>query len=213
MCLNLAKGGLEMKRTKGIGIMLAAAVMLTVLPACQWAREHPKTAAGAGIGAAGGAIIGGLASGSRKGMVIGGLLGALAGGLLGNYEDHKDRNAADTMRANNYDPQSGVQLQMQSVAADPQSISPGENVDLKMTYAVMAPRPRHEVGITETRTVTLNGQKVVDQTIQVYRVAGTYTSMQPVTLPADAPRGTYQMEETVTSGAQSSSMTGTFSVQ
>jgi hypothetical protein len=194
-------------------MVLAAAVMLTLLPACQWAQEHPKTATGAGVGAAGGAIVGGLASGSRKGMVIGGLLGALAGGLIGNYEDQRDRNASDTMQANSYDPQKGVQLQMKSVSADPQAVSAGGTVDLKMTYAVMAPQAEQEVEVTEARTVTLNGEKVVDRSIQVYRVSGTYTSTQPITLPADAPRGTYQMEETITSGARSSSMTGTFNVE
>src|SRR6185503_14770678 len=44
--------------------------------ASQTVRDHPQTAAGAGVGAAGGAVVGGLAGGT-KGAVIGGLLGAL----------------------------------------------------------------------------------------------------------------------------------------
>ncbi len=35
-----------MVRKAGMGAMLAAAAMLVVLPACQWAQEHPKTATG-----------------------------------------------------------------------------------------------------------------------------------------------------------------------
>jgi hypothetical protein len=196
-----------------MGLALAAALLLVALPACQYAREHPKTATGAGVGAAGGAIAGGLISGSRKGMVWGGVLGALAGGLLGAYADHKDKSATETMAAHNYSPDQGVQLTMESVTADPQSVSPGQSLELRMRYALMAPEPEQEMQVTETRTVTLNGHKVVDRTVEVYRAPGTYSSTQPVTLPPDAPSGTYQMTATVTVGNLSSSMTGTFTVQ
>jgi len=202
-----------MFRKAGVGAMLAAAVMLVVLPACHWAREHPKTATGAGVGAAGGAIAGGLISGKRKGMVWGGLIGALAGGLLGAYADHKDKAADETLADTNYDPQSGVQLMVKSVSAEPQSVSPGQKVDLKMTYAVLAPQSEQEVEVTETRLVTLDGEKMADPSVQRYRTSGTWSSTQPVTLPADAPSGTYQVEAKVTSGDLSSSMTTTFVVK
>ncbi len=202
-----------MCRKAGIGTMLAAAVMLVLLPACQWSREHPKTAGGAGIGAAGGAIAGGLISGKRKGMVWGGLLGALAGGLLGAYADHKDKTADEAMADSSYDPQVGVQLVMKSVSAEPKSIAPGQDVDLKMTYTVLAPQSDQEVDVTETRLVTLNGEKVADPSTQRYRTSGIWSSTQPVRLPGNAPSGTYQVEAKVTTDNLSSSMTTTFVVR
>ena len=55
-------------------------------------RDHPQTAAGAGVGAAGGAVVGGLAGGT-KGAVVGGLLGALAGGAIGNYIERREASS------------------------------------------------------------------------------------------------------------------------
>ncbi len=189
-----------MVREAGMGAMLAASAMLVVLPACQWAQEHPKTATGAGLGAAGGAIAGGLISGRRKGMVWGGLLGALAGGLLGAYADHKDRSAEATRADANYDPQSGVQLMMKKASVEPKTVSPGQEVDLKMTYVVLAPQSQQEVKLTERRVVQLNGETEIDHGSEVYRTSGTWSSTQPVTLPANAPSGTYEFKATVTSG-------------
>jgi hypothetical protein len=58
-------------------------------------RNHPQTAAGAGVGAAGGAVVGGLAGGT-KGAVVGGLLGGLAGGAIGNYIERRESSAPQT---------------------------------------------------------------------------------------------------------------------
>ena len=58
-------------------------------------RDHPQTAAGAGVGAAGGAVVGGLAGGT-KGAVVGGLLGALAGGAIGNYIERREASLPQT---------------------------------------------------------------------------------------------------------------------
>lgn len=201
-----------MPRRAGIGLMLAAALMLVVLPACQVTEEHPKAAVGAGVGAVGGALIGGLAGG-RRGMIYGALAGALTGVVVGAVLDHQDKTAAETNTTHNYKADQGVQLQIESATADPQTVSPGKDVALKMTYTVMAPDPQQQVNVTERRLVTLNGQMVVDRSTDVSRTPGTWTSALPVTLPDSAPKGTYQMEVTVSSGGQSNSMTTTFTVQ
>jgi outer membrane protein with glycine zipper len=57
--------------------------------ASQTVKDHPQTAVGAGVGAAGGAVVGGLAGGT-KGAVIGGLLGARAGGVVGNHVERQE---------------------------------------------------------------------------------------------------------------------------
>jgi uncharacterized protein YcfJ len=202
-----------MCRRAGLGLMLAAAVLLAVLPACQWTQEHPKLATGAAVGAAGGAIAGGLIGGTRKGVIWGGLLGALAGGAVGAYMDHQDNTAAETNAAHNYTADQGVQLQIVSVTADPQSVVPGKDVALKVKYAVMAPDPQQQITVTEKRVVNLNGEKMADHSTEVARTPGTWTSTLPITLPETAPKGTYQVEVTVTVGGQSTSMTTSFAVQ
>ena len=200
------------KRT-GIAPMLAASLMMVVLPACTFTQEHPGLATGAGIGAAGGAIAGGLITGGRRGMLWGALAGALVGGAIGAYKDSQDKTAAETNATHSYTPEKGVQLQMESVAAEPQSATPGQDVSLKATYAIMAPDPQQQIEIKETRTITLNGQNVANTEITVVRAPGTRTSTVPITLPDNAKAGTYELKIAVSTGEQSSSMTTTFTVQ
>ena len=202
-----------MTRKTGIAPMLAATLMLVIAPACTFTQEHPGLATGAGIGAAGGAIAGGLITGGRRGMIWGALAGALVGGAIGAYKDSQDKTAEQTNATHSYTPDKGVQVQMESVAAEPQSATPGQDVALKATYAIMAPDPQQQIEIKETRTITFNGQNVATTENTVLRAPGTRTSTVPITLPNSAKTGTYELTIAVSTGGQSSSMSATFTVQ
>jgi outer membrane lipoprotein SlyB len=73
-------------------VVVLALAMTLGLSGCETVRENPKTAIGAGAGAAGGAVVGGLIGRGTTGVVVGGLLGALAGGAIGQYLDRQDRS-------------------------------------------------------------------------------------------------------------------------
>jgi hypothetical protein len=178
---------------------------------CAFYERHKKAIIGAGIGAAAGAAVGGLAKG-RKGALVGGLVGALAGGAIGAYLDHKDKTAAQTNQAHNYDPNQGVRVELVAVTADPNTVAPGGKVHLQATYAVMAPNPQQEIAVTETRLVTLGGAKVADPTTTVNRLPGTYTSQVPITLPTDATKGRYDLAVTVAAAGKQSQLTSAFVV-
>jgi len=191
-------------------VTLLAAMMLTV-PACQYAREHPSTARGAGIGALGGAVIGGLTKGS-KGALYGAVIGGLAGGAVGAYLDHKDRSARETSRVYDYRPEQGMRLEIEAAKAAPTTLAAGEEVNLSVTYALMAPDETQQASVTETRTIVRGGEVIEELPTTVVRTPGTYTSTLPVTLPEDAAPGTYEVRIRVDVAGQSSERVASFTV-
>lgn len=199
-----------MSRTACKSVAVLCCVGLLV-QGCGWVEDHPKTAAGAGIGAVGGAILGGAARGKR-GAVVGGLVGALAGGLIGNYLDRKDKAAQETNQAYSYAPTQGTRLEIIAAAAEPATVAPGGKVSLQVTYALMAPQETAQVPVVETRTLTFNGAKVAELNSNVNRTPGTYTSQVPVDLRADAPKGQYELTVTVAAAGQTAQRSASFTV-
>jgi Glycine zipper len=212
-------------------------VLSTGLAGCQTAsrtgdvatetvREHPGTVVGTGVGAAGGAVVGGLAGGT-KGAIVGGLLGGLAGGVIGNYVDRRDDAAPSTSSipggapapppassqpspATSADSDAGVRMDRVHMA--PTVVSPGGTVNLGATYTVLGPANQW-VAVREMREVRYLGELVANPTAQVSRTNGTYTTSLPITLPATAGRGPYEVTTTVALGERRASQTVTFQVQ
>ena len=183
-------------------LAVALAFLSAVLSGCagvdQTVRERPKTAIGAGTGVLGGAVVGGLIGGKR-GAVIGGLLGGLAGGAIGHYLDEQEKDFAQTSRAYRYSPREGVRLEIETVRANPGALSPGETVNINLTYAVLAPSADEQVPVKETREILVNGTLVGKTSIDISREGGTWKSTVPVTLPATATPGNYRVVASVES--------------
>ncbi|RJP64684.1 MAG: hypothetical protein C4532_18750 [Candidatus Abyssobacteria bacterium SURF_17] len=184
---------------KVLSIFLCFAVILAV-PACSSIpEEHKGAAVGAGVGAGAGAIAGGLIGDDIEGAVIGGLVGALVGGVIGHYAYDQRRTGEQTADYYDYDPARGAVLTIEDASAVPQTLRPGETVDLKMTYAVLNPVANTRTEITEMREITYNGQLVGRPEVRVTRTDGTYTSSVPLRLPSNAGRGLYIVRTTVRS--------------
>jgi hypothetical protein len=180
------------------------AVLAAALPGCATTEStlggHQGAAIGAGAGAVGGAVIGGLVGG-KKGAVAGGLLGALAGGLIGNYHDEKEKTLAETRRAHaEYSPAKGTRLRIEKVTAGPASVRPGGTVNIDVTYAVLTPAEGTLVPVREIREILFGGSKVGEVTLTIEREGGTWRSVVPVTLPADARPGNYRVLASVEYG-------------
>ncbi len=196
-----------------------AAVLVLVLvftmgfSGCATIEEHPKTAIGTGVGAAGGALLGGLIGRNTTGVVVGGLLGALAGGAIGYYMDRQDRTPAQAQAATGYQPSQGTLVRVEGVQFEPSTVSPGGIVNLGATYTVLTPDSNQTVTVNETREVRHDGVLVANPTTAFTRTNGTFTSALPITLPANALRGTYEVTTTVTVGDRSSRGFGTFVVR
>jgi hypothetical protein len=155
-------------------------------------KDNPKTAAGAGVGGAGGAIIGGLASGGT-GAVIGGLAGVLAGGAVGNLLDRQERTRAATAETMAYTSEKGNLVRIEEVSLNPQSIRPGETVNVNVQYAIVTPNGRDPVRIREMRQIYYEGDLVGNPVVEIERLDGTYWSTLPIKLPASAAPGRYDV--------------------
>jgi outer membrane lipoprotein SlyB len=177
-------------------LCIALAFLSALFPGCagmeQAARENPKTAIGAGTGVLGGAVVGGLIGGKR-GALIGGLLGGLAGGAVGHYLDQQEKDRAQTSREHNYSPAQGTRLSIETVQANPETLSPGETVNINLTYAVLTPDADTQVLVRETREILLNDGQVGKTSIDISREGGTWKSTVPITLPATAAPGNYRV--------------------
>lgn len=175
-------------------------------------EERPGATVGAGVGAAVGAIAGSQIGDSTTSTVIGGLLGALAGAAIGHYAYDKNRERDETAEAIGYDPSQGIVLDVQNVTATPETVSPGETVNLRATYAVVAPDPNQTVQVREVRKIYHNGQLVGSPEVTVARTGGTYTATVPLTLPSTAAQGVYTVETVVESGTVQDTGQSTFTV-
>ena len=175
-------------------------------------EEHKGAATGAGIGAATGAIAGALIGGDTEGAVLGALAGALVGGAIGHYAYDKKKSREETQQTYNYKPAYGTVLTIEEVSSVPQTVSPGQTVELRMTYAILNPSPDMQTSIKESRTITYNGNLVGNPEIQVTRSDGTYTSTIPLHLPANAEKGTYVVRNEIQSSNAKDTREFTFTV-
>ena len=155
-------------------------------------KANPKTAAGAGAGAAGGATVGGQAE-ATQGAVSGGLAGVLTGGVIGNVLDRQERTRAATAETLAYSGEKGDIVRIEEVSLNPQSIRPGEIVDLNVRYAILTQGDTEAVRVREIRHIYYQGDLVGNPVVQVARPNGTYRSTLPITLPPSATPGRYEV--------------------
>ncbi len=181
---------------KFLCLCVTLAFLSALFPGCagteQTVRDNPKATIGAGTGVLGGAVVGGLIGGKR-GALIGGLLGGLAGGAVGHYLDEQEKDRAQTSKAYDYSPSQGIRLKIESVQANPETLSPGETVNINLTYAVLTPTADEQVLVRETREILRNDSQVGKTSIDISREGGTWKSTVPITLPAAAAAGHYRV--------------------
>ncbi len=185
--------------SKRLGILVLCFLLVSQgLTGCAGMTEQEKdTATGAGIGAVVGGVLGGVIGKNNPaaGIAIGAAAGALVGGLIGwkvgEYRMEKVKDAGQSAGAQNYKPEQGVVARIETTAAAPHQLKPGDQVILQTQYTVLSPPDKGDVKVKEVRTILFNNQELgrleKDSTLS----AGTYSSQYPLTLPADAAEGTY----------------------
>jgi hypothetical protein len=167
---------------------------VTLLDGCETLertiKNNPTTTAGAGANGAGGAVVGGPAGGGT-GTVVGGLTGVLAGGGVGGILDRQERTRAATAETMAYSVEKGDLVRIEEVSLNPQSIRPGETVNVNVLYAIITPSGRDPVRVREIRRIYYQGDLVGNPVVDVERLDGTYWSTLPIKLPASAAPGLY----------------------
>jgi hypothetical protein len=190
-------------------LILIAAGPLGCVAIEEQIKAHPQTAIGVGVGAAVGLLTGGLIFRSAAGTLLGGLVGALAGGAIGHVLEARSHDRDATVQRYGYSSSQGTLVRIEGVEVHPTRFRGGETAHLNLRFAVLTPNPQQLVLVSERRQIFFNDQPVGDWTMQVQREAGTWTSSQPVTLPATAQSGSYRVVMSVEAeGTEASQQTG-----
>jgi hypothetical protein len=170
-------------------------------------------ATGAALGAIIGAATGSPATGAWIGAAAGGLVGAVGGALYAEHRNSEIRSAQATAQAYNYSPAQGNVVAIDSVDASPAYVSPGQQVNLGMTYSILTPTDA-PVSVTLVREVRYGGS-MLGQPYQtsVSNYNGTYTDSVAYALPNNAAAGSYTVVSRVLSSYGSSQREAYFTVQ
>ena len=98
----------------------------------------------------------------------------------------------DAASAALYTPDQGVVTTIESVSATPKELRPGEPLNLRMEYTVLAPPQMSDVKIREVRSIFFNNQHLVDLAPKELTLRqGTNEIHDTLTLPANAAAGSY----------------------
>jgi hypothetical protein len=129
--------------------------------------------------------------------VIGGFLGAFASDAIGEYADEKKRSKEETSKKYRHKQSGGILMKIENASVFPQKVNAGEQVDLKMTYAILGAAARKDFTVVETREIRYKGELFGKFKAYITRGDGTYASSIPLTLPAGAQKGRYRVILTV----------------
>jgi hypothetical protein len=156
-------------------------------------------ATGAAIGAIIGAATGAPATGAWVGAAAGGVLGGVGGYLYAEHRNSEIRSSQAAAQAYNYQPSQGNMVRIDSADANPATVSPGQQVNMAMTYTILSPS-NTPVSVTLVREVRYGGN-LLGQPYQttVSNANGTFSDNVAYSLPSNAAPGSYTVTSRVTS--------------
>ncbi len=170
-------------------------------------------AAGAALGSIIGAATGSPATGAWVGAATGAIAGGLGGALYAQHMNQQMRNREMAAQQYNYTPSRGVLVDISQASAAPNTVRPGQPVNMSMTYTVLNP-DNTPTRVTLYREVRLNGQTVGQpNTTQVMNQNGTFQDRVDFTVPPVAGPGLYTVSNRVLTDYGSAERTSSFTVQ
>jgi plastocyanin len=107
------------------------------------------------------------------------------------------KGAPEAYAAYRYRPEQGIVLKVGPGAVEPSMLRPGAEVNLRVTYTVLAPRDAKPIRVKELRTVRYGNQDLRRLEKDVAVSSGTYASEHRLSIPADAAEGTYSVTTVV----------------
>ncbi len=152
---------------------------------------------GAGIGL-GGALLAG--KDPLAGAAIGAVAGALAGYLVGRRQDKLFASRDQAIEAIGYEPSQGYVMRVEEVRFDPPNLEPGGSSEMYVKYIVVGPQPKEKI-VVHTYTGIRYDEVYIGgggpKKFTVPRGGGIVESTITVTLPKDAPGGSYMVQAQV----------------
>ena len=133
-------------------------------------------------------------SGGKQKALSGGLHGSLKDGTLGDYSYRKEKGFEETRQIHSEDPAAtGVRVRIESIRATPEIADPGDTIDIRIKYAVLAPREDMTVLVHETREIMFEGNLVGETAVDIEREGGVWRSTVPIILPRNVVPGIYRV--------------------
>jgi hypothetical protein len=168
----------------------------------QWVQEHPRSRKATIMGALGGALGGALVAARTGrsiigGAVVGAVVGGLAGFLIGRNQDKIFAGRDEAVRQANYDPSQGYVMRIDSISFEPANAKPGESATLSVRYLVIGPDPHEKITVNCFRGIKYQDNYVMGDGPSAFVVphgGGIVTTSSKITIPKDAPAGTYAVE-------------------
>lgn len=169
-----------------------ALVMVLAVSMAGCATVEQSTIAGVLLGAGLGGVIGHQSGNAVEGAIIGAIVGGVAGYLVGNARTERVANAQETNQANGYRAVEGLQVKIDNASVSPSIATPGADVNLNATLAVMAPSANQQVDVRQ-RVAIYRGEDLVGNIVEdnFQMKPGTTRISRRITLQKDFPRGSY----------------------
>ncbi len=197
---------------------LACGVLCSVMIAsCSTSSESTNQILGGLGGAALGAGIGALATGGDTTAV---LAGAAAGAVAGwaavklvQYHSEQTRSAKEEAQALGYRPSDGTVVKIREASVSPSRARPGDNLNLSMNYAVLAPQGTSSVPVSEIWTLEKDGQQLASvPPKEESRAPGGWSTQAGIDVPRNASKGTYVVKNRVEAGDSYDERVATFTI-
>jgi hypothetical protein len=168
----------------------------------QWVQEHPRSRKATIMGALGGALGGALVAARTGrsilgGAIVGAVVGGLAGFLIGRNQDKIFAGRDEAVRQASYDPSQGYVMRIESISFEPANAKPGESAILSVRYLVIGPDPHEKITVNCFRGIKYQDNFVMGDGPSAFVVphgGGIVTTTSKITIPKDAPAGTYAVE-------------------
>lgn len=186
---------------KAFALMLVGAI---VLSGC----ASTGTTTSSKQGAKKGAIIGGLL-GAARAIVLGGdtediltqaavgaAAGAAVGYAIGKAKERRMASRDEAAAKYAYHSNQGDFLAIESFTVEPASLSPGTEAQVTVVYTVLTPSPTSSVELAHSNKLFYDDEEVMDfgtEPLAVDQGGGTMEAVYPISIPADAPAGTYSL--------------------
>lgn len=163
----------------------------------QQSRAKKKGIVGALVGAVAGAATAAITGRDPwAGAAVGAVAGGLAGFLVGKRQDKLFGSRDEAVRKLDYDPSQGYVMEVDEISFEPANPEPGDEVVMTVRYLVVGPDPKENLTVESLTGVKYDGEFVMGDgpaDFVVERGGGIVESTITLTLPKDAPNGTYAL--------------------
>ena len=199
-------------------MMALTAAIALALSGCVTTGDTQGQAMGAGIGAALGCGVGALVTGDAGGCATGAAIGGVLGWgvvAINQYQAKQVRSSStDTRVYGLTKPVSTTQVKIRKGSNSPRSVRAGQPVNIATDYSVMLPASASTALVTESWALKKDGKVVTHLPEKsTSRSAGGWEAQAEITIPPDAPPGTYVIEHSVKSGSSYDTDESTFVIR